>query len=178
MLTSCFIWRISRCEYLNTRIHLFPHLRVQWARIAGLLFALYVAIIFGVGNLCSRPHCRPPPQPFAVVQPSILTSNSRTNFVAGFGFANCILRYVLLVFDDLITDYCLNSFIYPMWTDFRVRVYVCASRNTHRSIGLNESSGNHGGWPDSFSSCRRRDCIYIMLLSSKTSHRHEKAGYQ
>lgn len=80
MLASCFIWRISRREYFNTLIYLFPQLRVQWARIAGLLFALYVAIIFSVENLCSRSHCRPPPQPFAVVQPSILTLNLRTNF--------------------------------------------------------------------------------------------------
>lgn len=51
-VTSCFIWRISRREYLNTRIYLLPQLRVQWDRIAGLLFALYVAIIFDVENFC------------------------------------------------------------------------------------------------------------------------------
>lgn len=80
--------------------------------------------------------------------------------------------------DDLGADRSLNSFFYPKWQIFEERVYVCTSTIICRSAGLNMLPANYGGWMGAFSSGRQCDCVYTMLLPSKTSHWHEKAQYQ
>jgi hypothetical protein len=154
----------GECCNVSTPIHAFASSLNRTGSFAKTLdcYLLGMLHFYDIENIRSCPCDRPFLQLFAAVQPSIIWSSCGWFFLAAIGLENCTFGQVLHVFDDITTDYNLNSLIYIVWGTFRDKVYVCASTIIRKSDGLNMSSANYGGWMGGLSNGRQCDCVYAM----------------